>query len=138
VQPLGSLDYIHICNEFHTLVLRNIPRMTLNQRDAARRLILLVDALYDRKVCVCVCVCVCVRMCVYVCVCVCVRVSVCVCACVCVCVYVLKQLNLASRAHASFFSVRSALCAAQRQSRPSWYHRRRPSHSRKRQTSGCT
>lgn len=49
--PLGSLDYLHIAHAFHTLVIECIPVLTPERRNAARRLIHLVDTLYDTRTC---------------------------------------------------------------------------------------
>lgn len=50
LQPLGASDYLEMSRLFDTLFIRHIPRLTLNQKTQARRLITLVDALYDHKV----------------------------------------------------------------------------------------
>uniref|UniRef100_A0A674NER0 AFG1 like ATPase a n=1 Tax=Takifugu rubripes TaxID=31033 RepID=A0A674NER0_TAKRU len=49
-RPLGASDYLEMSRLFDTLFIRHIPRLTLNQKTQARRLITLVDALYDHKV----------------------------------------------------------------------------------------
>lgn len=46
-KPLGSADYIAIANRFHTVFIEGIPKLTLQERDQVRRLITLIDALYD-------------------------------------------------------------------------------------------
>lgn len=46
----GSMDFIAICRNFHTLILKNVPQITLGNRNLARRFILLVDELYNHKV----------------------------------------------------------------------------------------
>jgi cell division protein ZapE len=43
-------DYIEIAREFHTVFLSNVPLLGSEQDDEARRLIALVDELYDRNV----------------------------------------------------------------------------------------
>lgn len=43
-------DYIDLAKRFHTLVVSGVPRMALEQADAARRFTLLVDVLYDQRV----------------------------------------------------------------------------------------
>ncbi|XP_052087704.1 AFG1-like ATPase isoform X1 [Mytilus californianus] len=50
VKALGAVDYLEISKEFHTVILRNIPQMTLRQKSAARRFITMVDTLYDNQV----------------------------------------------------------------------------------------
>ena len=49
-QPLGALDYLKIAHEFHTLVIDRVPVMTYDQRNEAKRFILLIDTLYDNAV----------------------------------------------------------------------------------------
>lgn len=47
----GAIDYLEISKEFHTVILENIPKMTLFNKTEARRFITLVDTFYDNKVC---------------------------------------------------------------------------------------
>lgn len=49
-QPLGSSDYEAIANEFHTLFITDIPQMNKEQRNEAKRFVMLIDALYEHKV----------------------------------------------------------------------------------------
>jgi len=49
-QPLGAADYIEIAQQFHTVFLDHIPKLTLDKRNEARRLINLIDVLYDHRV----------------------------------------------------------------------------------------
>lgn len=49
-KPLGALDYLHIAHAFHTVMIEGIPVLTPARRNEARRLINLVDALYDNRV----------------------------------------------------------------------------------------
>ena len=49
-QPLGASDYLRICHEFHTLIIDRIPIMRFEQRNAAKRFIILIDTLYDHAV----------------------------------------------------------------------------------------
>jgi cell division protein ZapE len=48
--PRSSGDYIALADEWHTLFLSDIPVLTSASDDAARRLVSLVDELYDRRV----------------------------------------------------------------------------------------
>jgi cell division protein ZapE len=49
-QPLAASDYLRIAHEFHTLIIDRIPVMGFEQRNAAKRFIILVDTLYDHAV----------------------------------------------------------------------------------------
>ena len=49
-RPLGAGDYQKIARSFHTLVVDGIPVIARQRRDVARRLILLIDTLYDHRV----------------------------------------------------------------------------------------
>ncbi len=49
-QPLGSSDYLAIAKAYHTVILSAVPVLTLPQRNAARRLVTLIDALYEHRV----------------------------------------------------------------------------------------
>ena len=49
-QPHGASDYLRLAHEFHTLIVENIPVMDYDQRNAAKRFIILIDTLYDNAV----------------------------------------------------------------------------------------
>ncbi len=49
-QPLGAADYLAVAQDFHTLILDDIPRMGFERRNEAKRFIILVDALYETRV----------------------------------------------------------------------------------------
>lgn len=49
-KPLAANDYLELARNFHTLIIDHIPRLTLAERNEAKRFILLIDTLYDRKV----------------------------------------------------------------------------------------
>lgn len=49
-QALGAQDFLRIAQTFHTLVIENIPVIGDDQRNEARRFILLVDTLYENGV----------------------------------------------------------------------------------------
>ena len=43
-------DYLAIAERFHTIIVDRIPALSSSERDAAKRLIILVDTLYDMHV----------------------------------------------------------------------------------------
>ncbi|HYD31026.1 MAG TPA: cell division protein ZapE, partial [Azospirillaceae bacterium] len=49
-KPFGSADYIALATHFHTVVLDGVPKMKAEQRNEAKRLMNLIDALYEHKV----------------------------------------------------------------------------------------
>jgi cell division protein ZapE len=49
--PLGTVDYLRIAHAFHTVLIEGIPILGPAQRNEARRLINLIDTLYDNRVC---------------------------------------------------------------------------------------
>jgi cell division protein ZapE len=49
-QPLAAADYLRIAHEYHTIILDDIPVMTFDNRNAAKRFIILIDTLYDMNV----------------------------------------------------------------------------------------
>jgi cell division protein ZapE len=48
-RTLGAADYIAIATHFHTVIIGDIPLMTPEQRNEARRFMTLIDALYEHK-----------------------------------------------------------------------------------------
>jgi cell division protein ZapE len=48
--PLGAADYLAIARSFHTLLIDHIPRLAPEQRNEARRFVVLIDTLYDESV----------------------------------------------------------------------------------------
>ena len=46
---LGPADYISIASTFHTLILEDVPILSLLQKNEARRMITLLDALYEAR-----------------------------------------------------------------------------------------
>ncbi|MDH5388853.1 MAG: cell division protein ZapE [Gammaproteobacteria bacterium] len=48
--PRAAQDYIQLAEQFHTLLLSNVPIMNEYMDDKARRFIYLIDALYDKQV----------------------------------------------------------------------------------------
>src|SRR5471030_1199822 len=49
-QPLAAADYLRIAHEFHSLIIDRIPVMGFDERNAAKRFIILIDTLYDHSV----------------------------------------------------------------------------------------
>jgi cell division protein ZapE len=49
-QPLAPPDYLRIAHEYHTVILDHVPVMTFDNRNAAKRFIILIDTLYDMNV----------------------------------------------------------------------------------------
>src|SRR5205085_12620946 len=49
-QPLAAADYLKIAREYHTVVLDCIPVIRPEQRNEAKRFIILIDTLYDNGV----------------------------------------------------------------------------------------
>lgn len=50
LQPLGAGDYLQLSQAFHTILIRDVPLMSLRIKSQARRFITLIDTLYDNKV----------------------------------------------------------------------------------------
>jgi cell division protein ZapE len=48
--PLAAADYLRIAREYHTIILDRIPLMDFDNRNAAKRFIILIDTLYDMNV----------------------------------------------------------------------------------------
>jgi cell division protein ZapE len=48
-QPHGAEDYLSIARKFHTVFLENIPRLTYDRNNETKRLMTLVDVMYDAR-----------------------------------------------------------------------------------------
>ena len=48
-RALGAADYIEVAAEFHTVLIQNIPQLTPEYRNEAKRFVTLIDALYEHK-----------------------------------------------------------------------------------------
>ncbi|HEX3701250.1 MAG TPA: cell division protein ZapE [Phenylobacterium sp.] len=46
---LGPNDYIAVAEAFHTVFLEDVPRLTPDRREEARRFVILIDALYEAR-----------------------------------------------------------------------------------------
>jgi len=49
-QPLAASDYLRIAHDFHTLIVDRIPTMQYEDRNPAKRFIILIDTLYEHSV----------------------------------------------------------------------------------------
>jgi cell division protein ZapE len=49
-QPLASADYLAIAHAFHTVLIDGVPQLGPEQRNEARRFVILIDTLYDEGV----------------------------------------------------------------------------------------
>jgi cell division protein ZapE len=49
-KALAGADYIEIFNNFNILFLLNIPQFSENNKDEAKRFMILIDNIYDKKV----------------------------------------------------------------------------------------
>nr|WP_321509416.1 cell division protein ZapE [uncultured Hyphomonas sp.] len=49
-RPLYSRDYLTIAANFHTIILRGIPKLDSDKRNEAARFVALIDALYEAKI----------------------------------------------------------------------------------------
>jgi cell division protein ZapE len=49
-QPLAAADYLAVAEEFHAILLDHIPLLSPENRNEARRFVLLIDTLYDEGV----------------------------------------------------------------------------------------
>jgi predicted ATPase len=50
-RPVGAADYIAVAKNYHTIFISDIPAMSMEIRDKARRFITLVDELYNHHCC---------------------------------------------------------------------------------------
>ena len=48
-RPLGAEDYLTLARRYHTVILGGVPEMGPENRDKAKRFMLLIDALYEAK-----------------------------------------------------------------------------------------
>lgn len=48
-KPLSAADYLELVKKFQTIIITDIPRMTMKHRAEARRFITLIDAMYESK-----------------------------------------------------------------------------------------
>ncbi len=48
-KPLGAAEYLALAVKFHALVLSDIPRLRPDEHNEAKRLVMLIDALYEHR-----------------------------------------------------------------------------------------
>ncbi|MBN8828021.1 MAG: cell division protein ZapE [Sphingobacteriia bacterium] len=48
--PLSQLDYIEICKKFALIIINNIPKMSLEMHNEAKRFMMLIDQMYNHNV----------------------------------------------------------------------------------------
>lgn len=48
-RPLGAADYLKIAQTFHTVMIDDVPRMSPERRNEAKRFVTLIDALYEGR-----------------------------------------------------------------------------------------
>lgn len=46
---MGASDYLELATQYHTVLLSNVPTLSPANRDAAKRFVTLIDALYEHK-----------------------------------------------------------------------------------------
>ncbi|MEX2455654.1 MAG: AFG1/ZapE family ATPase, partial [Rhodospirillaceae bacterium] len=49
-RPLGAPDYLALAKAYHTVILSDVPLLPAARRNEAKRLVTLVDALYEHRV----------------------------------------------------------------------------------------
>lgn len=48
-RPLGAADFLALAAAFHTVILADVPKMTREKRNEAKRFVTLIDALYEHR-----------------------------------------------------------------------------------------
>ncbi|CAG8560671.1 322_t:CDS:2 [Acaulospora colombiana] len=48
-QPLSAADYLELTKRYNTIILSDIPRLSLSMKNEARRFITFIDAMYDTR-----------------------------------------------------------------------------------------
>ena len=49
-KPLGASDYLLLAEHYHTIILENIPRLGYDRCNETKRLIALIDVLYEQNI----------------------------------------------------------------------------------------
>jgi cell division protein ZapE len=48
-RPLGAADYLALAERYHTIILKDVPQLSPDRRNEARRFATLIDVLYDSR-----------------------------------------------------------------------------------------
>lgn len=48
-RPIGSNDYLHLAQYFHTVIIRDVPQLSLKLKSETRRFINMIDTFYDNR-----------------------------------------------------------------------------------------
>jgi cell division protein ZapE len=48
-RPLGAADYLALAGRYHTIILKDVPQLSPDRRNEARRFATLIDVLYDSR-----------------------------------------------------------------------------------------
>ena len=48
--PRSAADFLKIANRFHTIMIDGIPKLHAEEREVAKRFVVLIDSLYEKKV----------------------------------------------------------------------------------------
>ena len=49
-EPRGAPDFLAIATHFHTLIVDDIPKLSADEREVAKRFVVLIDSLYEHRV----------------------------------------------------------------------------------------
>ena len=49
-EPLGTPDFLSLASNFHTLIIDDIPKLAADEREVAKRFVVLIDSLYEQRV----------------------------------------------------------------------------------------
>lgn len=49
-RPLGAADYLELATQFHTMIIQDIPLLSPEKRNEAKRFVTLIDTLYEHNV----------------------------------------------------------------------------------------
>ena len=49
-EPRGAPDFLAIATHFHTIIIDGIPKLSADEREVAKRFVVLIDSLYEHRV----------------------------------------------------------------------------------------